>query len=118
MLWKITSSPVLASTTPVTPPIVKTKTKPTAKNIAVFSSSEPSHLVGVGAPPTPLAAVAGYGCREPSGRRRVATGWAAPAVPVMVSAVPHEPVRHRAGHAGVDGLVQHVGHPLVRRPGP
>jgi hypothetical protein len=39
--------PALASTTPVTPPIVKRKTNPAAKSIGVLNSTEPSHIVAI-----------------------------------------------------------------------
>ena len=37
--------PALASTTPVTPPMVKTKMKPIAHSIGVLNSIEPPHIV-------------------------------------------------------------------------
>ena len=37
--------PALASTTPVTPPMVKTKMKPMAHSIGVLNSIEPPHIV-------------------------------------------------------------------------
>jgi hypothetical protein len=39
------SIPALARTTPVTPPIVKSKINPTAKYVGVASFTIPSHIV-------------------------------------------------------------------------
>jgi hypothetical protein len=41
------STPALASTTPVTPPTVNRKIRPTAHNIGVLNSIEPPHIVAI-----------------------------------------------------------------------
>lgn len=45
MSWKATSRPALARTTPVTPPMVKRKIKPSANNKGVLKSKEPPQRV-------------------------------------------------------------------------
>jgi hypothetical protein len=41
------STPALASTTPVTPPIVNRKINPSAHSIGVRRESEPPHMVAI-----------------------------------------------------------------------
>ncbi len=41
------STPALASTTPVTPPTVNRKMKPTAHSIGVLNWIEPPHIVAI-----------------------------------------------------------------------
>ncbi len=41
------SMPAFASTTPVTPPTVNRKMKPTAQSIGVLNSMEPPHMVAI-----------------------------------------------------------------------
>jgi hypothetical protein len=41
------SAPGLATTTPVSPPIVNMKMKPTAHSIGVRNSTEPPHIVAI-----------------------------------------------------------------------
>jgi hypothetical protein len=47
VLCKAVSTAAFASTTPVTPPIVKRKMNPIAHSIGVLNSIDPSHMVAI-----------------------------------------------------------------------